>query len=307
MKLSDLSASEVERRLQGEGIKIRTGPFLFRIVSPIESIGKGLRLLYADYPLAEEQDFVDFTLTMSRSGGLRRWWRPQVNFVYDGDHPFSPLSLDHAFPLLEWAMNWCISTQAHHFLTLHAAVIERGGFAVIMPAPPGSGKSTLCAALVNRGWRLLSDELTLIALEDGLISPLGRPISLKNQSLEVIRQFVPQAVFNPVTHNTSKGSVSHMKVSTADTDRLQQRAKPRWVIFPQYKPLVKAELCARSKANSMLELGRNAFNYTVHGLAGFELLADVISACECYDFSYSQLDDAVSAFERLVDGARHEG
>ena len=34
--------------------------------------------------------------------------------------------------------------------------------AVILPAPPGSGKSTLCAALVNRGWRLLSDELTLV-------------------------------------------------------------------------------------------------------------------------------------------------
>jgi predicted ATPase len=34
---------------------------------------------------------------------------------------------------------------------------------VILPAPPGSGKSTLCAALVTRGWRLLSDELTWCA------------------------------------------------------------------------------------------------------------------------------------------------
>jgi hypothetical protein len=201
-------------------------------------------------------------------------------------------------------MNWCISTQAHHFLTLHAAVIERRGFAVIMPAPPGSGKSTLCAGLVSRGWRLLSDELTMISLQDGLISPLGRPISLKNQSLEVIRKFVPDAVFNQVTHDTSKGSVSHMKVPASDTQRLNQLARPRWVIFPQYVPSAKAELSARSKATSMLELGRNAFNYTVHGLAGFELLADVIAASDCYDFRYSQLDEAVTMFDQLADSTQ---
>ncbi|MDO8263482.1 MAG: HprK-related kinase A [Gallionella sp.] len=301
MILSDLRALELDSRLRGEGLVIRTGPFSFRIISEIGSVVDGLRLLYADYPLVDNQGFVDFTVTLAPSGGLRRWWRPQVKFIYDGAHPFAALPIDHAFPLLEWAMNWCISTQAHHYLTLHAAVIEREGCAVIMPAPPGSGKSTLCAGLVNRGWRLLSDELTLISLEDGLIAPLGRPISLKNQSLEVIRKFVPGAVLNQVTHDTSKGSVSHMKAPAAHVKRIEDRARPRWVIFPKYVPDTRAELTPRSKANSMLELGRNSFNYTVLGLTGFELLADVIAASDCYDFRYSQLDEAVSVFDRLAE------
>jgi predicted ATPase len=33
-------------------------------------------------------------------------------------------------------------------------VVERDGHALILPAMPGSGKSTLTAALVQRGWRL---------------------------------------------------------------------------------------------------------------------------------------------------------
>lgn len=90
------------------------------------------------------------------------------------------MPVGHAFPQLEWAMNWCISTQANFYLLLHSAVIERNGFAAIMPAPPGSGKSTLCAALINRGWRLLSDELALISLHDQNIYPLARPVGLKN-------------------------------------------------------------------------------------------------------------------------------
>jgi HprK-related kinase A len=300
MKLSALNSTEVGNRLRSPGLTLRTGPFNFRIISTVESVAEGLRLLYADYPLVDAGEFIDFTVTLAQSGGLRRWWRPQVKFIYDGEHPFVPLPVDHAFPLLEWAMNWCISTQAHHFLTLHAAVLERDGCAVIMPAPPGSGKSTLCAGLVSRGWRLLSDELALIALADGQVVPLGRPVSLKNQSLEVICSFVPDAVLNQVTHDTSKGSVSHMKVPTAHVARLGDRAQPRWVIFPCYVPQSGAELSARSKANSLLELGRNSFNYTVLGLTGFETLAGLISASDCYDFRYSQLEDAVSVFDQLA-------
>lgn len=300
MNLCSLSPADVSYRLGGEGLLLRTGPFNFRIVSAIGSVAAGLRLLYADYPLAAGDDFVDFTVTLQCSGGLRRWWRRQVLLSYDGANPFVPLPLDHAFPLLEWAMNWCISTQAHHVLTLHAAVLERGGRAVILPAPPGSGKSTLCAGLTSRNWRLLSDELTLLSLSDRSVVPLGRPISLKNESLAVIRQFAPDVVLNDVTHDTSKGSVSHMKVPSDQVRRLDEAARPRWVVFPKYVPDAPPTLRPRSKAESMLELGRNAFNYTLLGLTGFEVLADVVDGCDCYDFSYSRLEDAVAVFDRLV-------
>ncbi len=300
MKLSSLPEGDLRDRLRGKGLVICSGPFKFRIFSPIKSVADGLQTLYADYALGEEGAFVDFNVTLERSHGIHRWWRPQVSFSSSGIHPFMPLPISHAFPLLEWAMNWCISTQAHHYLMLHSAVIEHNGCAVIMPAPPGSGKSTLCAGLVSRGWRLLSDELALISLADQMITPLGRPISLKNQSIEVIRRFVPGVVLNELTHDTSKGTVSHMKVPTDQLERINERAKPRWVIFPKYVPAAQAELTPRSKANSMLELGRNSFNYVVLGLTGFEVLSDVITASDCYDFRYSQLEDAVAVFDRLA-------
>lgn len=300
MSLSELTERGLRDRLHGEGLVLCSGPFKFRISSPIESVERGLRLLYADYPLGAAGEFADFNIILERSAGVRRWWRTQVNFCYNGAYPFLPLPIGHAFPLLEWAMNWCVSTQANHYLMLHAAVIERDGCAVIMPAPPGSGKSTLCAGLTSRGWRLLSDEVALISLADHLISPLGRPISLKNESIEVIRNFAPGVVFNQLTHDTSKGTVTHMKVPAAQLDRMQERAMARWVVFPRYVANAKAELSPRSKANSMLELARNSFNYMLLGLTGFEVLTDVITAADCYDFKYSRLEDAVTVFDALA-------
>ena len=120
----------------------------------------------------------------------------------------------------------------------------------------------------------------------------------------MIEKFVPGAVFSQVTHDTLKGSIGHLKAQSSDVAQIELRARPRWVVFPRYVPDSNAELAVRSKANSMLELGRNSFNYSLLGLSGFELLADVISASDCYDFTYSRLEDAVNVFDKLSAQAR---
>ena len=300
MTLSELSAATLKQRLESDGLVLQIGPFAFRLVSPLGDVAVEMARLYPDYVVLGEDHFVDYTVHINRGRGWRRWFRRQAIFEFDGWEPFIPLPENHAFPLLEWAMNWCISMHAHHYLLLHSAVIERDGCAVIMPAPPGSGKSTLCAGLVHRCWRLLSDELALISLTDASITPLGRPISLKNQSIDIIRNFVSGAVLSQTVHDTSKGSVALLKVPAEHLLRIQETARPRWVIFPKYVAGSTPQLAARSKANSMLELGRNSFNYMVLGLKGFEVLSRVIDASDCYDFQYSELDDAVAVFDDLV-------
>jgi hypothetical protein len=82
--------------------------------------------------------------------------------------------------------------------------------------------------------------------------------------------------------------------------RIAEKARPRWVVFPKYAPGSAPDLQARSKASSMLELGRNSFNYMALGRSGFEALSKVLDASDCYDFRYSQLDDAVAVFDELV-------
>lgn len=304
MLLRDLTAREFERRLRQQGLGLRTGPYGFRIRSQMDRVAQGLWLLYPDNPLLDEVEFADFELSLDKVPGLRRWLRPQAQFLFDGDSPFEPLPADHAYPLLEWSMNWCISAHVLDTLLMHSAVIERDGMAVVLPAPAGSGKSTLCAGLVLRGWRLLSDELGMVSLRDGTVGALVRPVSLKNESLAVVRRFEPSAVFNRVSVGTSKGTVTHMRAPAEHVARMHETARPRWVIFPRYVAGSPPVLQPRSRAASLLELGRNSFNYGMLGRPGFDALGDMVSACDCYDFQYSQLDDAVATFDALLRTAR---
>jgi HprK-related kinase A len=301
VKLRELAPGEVARRLRDEGLWLQAGPFAAAIKSAIGMVAEGIETLYADNLTLEHGQFADFHVSLAPAGGMRRWVRPQCQFRFDNVMPFKPLPFGHALPVLEWGLNWCIANHAHQFLIIHAAAIERDGRVAILPGEPGSGKSTLCAGLVGSGgWRLLSDELTLIDLDSRQIIPLARPISLKNASIDVIRNFVPSAVISRKTHDTSKGTVALVKAPVESVRRAVEPARPGWVIFPRYVAGAQPLLAGERKGAAFIELATNAFNYSIHGARGFTALADMVELCHCYRFTYSRLDDAVQVFEALA-------
>ena len=293
----------MQRRLSGSGLRILTGPVVTCVQSRLSAVAEGIRLLYAEHQVGGSSDFADFHVRVDRPFGLRRWLRPQVVFQFDGAPPFNPLPGDQGIPLLEWGLNWCVSGHLHQFLILHAAVVERRGLALLLPAPPGSGKSTLCAGLVSRGWRLLSDELALISPETGDVVPLVRPISLKNASIAVISRFAPAMTIGPAVHDTLKGSVAHVKPPLESVRRQSEPAKPRWVVVPRYAASEPARLHALPKGRMFMHLADSAFNYEVHGRRGFDLIGDLVTSCDCYEFSYSDLEEAAGLFNDLAASA----
>lgn len=257
----------------------------------------GLGQLYADYQLLDDgPQFADFHVAVKPQ---RRFFRPLCAFEMDGFRPFTPLAAQEAFAFLEWGMNWCITGHCHTLITIHSAVLERNGHAVIMPAPPGSGKSTLCAALMLNGWRLLSDEMALLDPTSGLLLPSPRPVSLKNRSIDIIKARAPTASFGPVAQDTLKGTVAHLQPSRNSVDRAEQRVRPAWLVFPQYQADASLQVVARPKATSLIQLAGNSFNNHVHGVKGFNALADLVDSSACYDLSYSRLDDAIAWFSEL--------
>jgi HprK-related kinase A len=301
--ISTLSRAELGERLAAGALRLQTGDFVTCVKSTIPSVADGIGLLYADYPLRDGADFADFHINLMAPGGLRRWFRPQVRFDCDGMAPFKPLPLAQAFPMFEWVMNWAVSSRANGYLIIHSAVVEKDGLAAILPAPAGSGKSTLCAALVAKGWRLLSDELALVRLDTGELAPLPRPISLKNASIDIIRRYTPGAVFSPEVADTVKGTIAHLKAPADSIARAGQPARPAWIIFPKYQARAAPTLAPVAPARAFMDLAGNAFNYSLLGAAGFDALAGLIDSTQAFQFTYSALDDAVDLFSRLTPAA----
>src|SRR6188768_2163283 len=83
------------------GLRLRMGPFVTRIRSPLPAVHSAVARLYAEHALARSDDFIDFDVAVRRPAGLRRWWDPQVVFEFEGRAPFNPLPGDQGFALLE--------------------------------------------------------------------------------------------------------------------------------------------------------------------------------------------------------------
>lgn len=307
MTLSKLTVDQTRCLLASkQGLQIRTGPFSIKIQSNISLVTENLYAMYQDSCLIEDNEFIDFHVSVKKPKNIRSILKPQVQFYFDGNPPFKPLPFQQAFPMLEWGLNLCVSSTANQFLIIHAAVVEKNGAAIILPGPSGSGKSTLCAALINSGWRLLSDELTLISRETGLIQPLARPVSLKNQSIEIIKNRYPDSIFTNITKDTAKGTVAHMRAPSISLEKIDIPARARFVIFPKYAPNKALSRTNISRGQGFISLIDNSFNYSLLGEQGFRLMSDTIHHCNCIELKYSKLDDAIEVFDHLASKHSYE-
>ena len=288
----------MSRRLAGRGLNLTIGRFDIALTSRLPQVNRGVVQLYADFPLSPDNSLIDFRIDIASPSLLRRWFRSQVNFNFDGVRPFKPLPINQAFAMFEWGLNWVIANHAHQFAIVHAATVEKNGRGYIFPGVPGSGKSTLCAALVCRGWRLLSDEMALISLIDGLIWPIPRPVSLKNASIEIIRKFAGGAVLGDIVADTAKGNIAHMRPPKASVMSSTVPVAPFAVVFPTYRAGANTEYVEISKGQTLMRLAENCFNYPVLGAAGFNCLADAVEKSRCHTAVYSELDDIIASLEQ---------
>lgn len=295
--LGDLPAGTLARTLAGPGLWLDLGAASVQVHSDCPHFPAQLQAVYGGLPCVTAADWADVRVSVRRARGLRRWLRPQVLLWCDGQQPFEPFAADSPLPMFEWGCNWQLAHRLNHLLLLHAGTLERDGLALVLPATPGSGKSTLTAALSQRGWRLLSDEFGAYDLATGEFRALLKPVALKNQSIEVIRRYAPQARWGPEFPKTRKGRVAHLAPAAEAVQRRHDTARPGAIVLPRWEAGSPTRWEALEPHVSFPALAFNAFNYTVLGAAGFEAAVQLVRRCPAWQLVYSDLDDALAHIE----------
>lgn len=154
--------------------------------------------------------------------------------VYRDGAPVScALRLSWLAPIVK-ATLWQAALNAHDFLFyIHAGVVGTGTACVLLPAAAGSGKSSLTAALVHRGFRYFSDEVALINPATFHVSPMPLAMATKNTGWEVMARYYPQIESLPVhVRNDAK----MLRYLPPPASALKEVAAPvSHIIFPRYQ------------------------------------------------------------------------
>lgn len=304
-RIDDVSIGRLSTALAGHGLFIDYGACVVRARSRLPVFAESLKRVYGEFPFRPAAEFADYHVEVGASGGLRRWIGPQVRFSIDGVEPFEPFPRASALPMFEWGVNWCFAQRANQYVLLHAGTLALGDRAVLMAATPGAGKSTLSAAMMLAGFRLLSDEFGVLDPDSGMLLPMLKPVALKNRSIDVIRAYSAQARLGPTFVGTRKGDVAHLAPDAASV-AAATTARPALVIFPTYREGSELSLTPQPPEQAFARLAFNSFNYALLGPVAFDAVADVAERCPAYQLTYSRLDEAIACLRELL-GAAERG
>jgi HprK-related kinase A len=278
---------------------VKVGPRGFRIGSAWAAPVATLRQLYRDYPPPED-DIPDHSVRLQPVSALRRWFRPSI--AIEGGYTLAeaaPLPLAMGPLAAEMAMNLQVALGERHYLLLHAATVEKDGKAIILTGESGSGKSTMAAVLMSRGWRLLGDEFALIDPETGLAHPFPRPVSLKNQSVAVLEAAMDADRFGPWLRDTPKGDIRHLIPDKRSIDGMDVPAKPVAIIFPRFG--LERAVRPVGQGEAFVRLTQASTNYTALAERGFRSLTALVTGLPSVAIDYPDTDAGVELVNQIWD------
>lgn len=300
--LETLSDRELRTALSRGHLQMHLGAVTCSVHIKRREILPFLQHHYGHARVRTGDDIVHFNLQLDAPSLLRRFIRPQIMPLYTGFKNILPLSTALTPLAFEMGMNLHVALGTARHLLLHAGVVaDTSGRAIIMPATSGGGKSTLTALLMQRGYRLLSDEFGIMDLKSGSFHAFNRPVSLKNESIKLIRDLVGQDELGPVYRDTPKGDVAFLRPRPSDFESRTLPALGKVIVYPSFDPNApKGGALEDVKASdSMLRLISGSTNYKMTAEAGFKRLTKLVSRVPSYSIRYASAEDSLKLLEKI--------
>lgn len=150
-----------------------------RIATDDEVVARYLHNAFRRLRCEEGDGAVDDAFIITRAAEPRIVFRGQV----------IRLSPDEAATPFSVAINGARKLFQHEFTmsgdydAWPVAAVDCGGGAVAIAAPGGTGKTTLCVELMDRGARFYGDEFVFVRKSDAFVAPFARSITVREPSL----------------------------------------------------------------------------------------------------------------------------
>jgi hypothetical protein len=242
--------------------------------------------------------------------GEPTWWyslldrgegREARHTLYSGGYPEIAAPAPRiTLARLLWHVNRAAVASCPDRALVHAAAAERGGRAVLLPAPMNAGKTTLVAALVRAGLRYLTDEAVAVEPAPLTLRGLAKPLTIDPGARPLLADLEPAV--EPAARAYA-GERWHVDVRTIRPDAVATSAAPALVVVPRHVPGAATALTPLSRSQALVALCENSFNLDRAGTAGLAALADVVRASSCYRLVVGDLATATDLVLDLLAGS----
>jgi len=284
--------------VKGRSVHLRLGVVPITVRSAYVPAVRDLEGLYGGHLLAgADPEAIRIDVRATRRG---RSLRRRFEVCGDGVKRFSVWTADGVLPHIEWAINWQIMLYLPRYYEIHAAVMELNGAGAVFAASPQSGKSTLALGLLARGWRYLSDEFALIDPDTLAVHPYPKALCIKEGSFGVMGQLGLVDELGRRYCKGKKGTVTFVPPRRFGEGCVGRPCGVRHVFFCRYVAGARPMVEPVSRAEAVLRLNRQSFNFLKFRRRGVALLCDLVRRARCYELISGEIGATCELVESVV-------
>ena len=174
---------------------------------------------------------------------------------------------------------------------MHGAALAFQDRAIVLSAPPGTGKSTLTLVALLHGLEYFSDELAPIDLRQLTVRAYPRSVFLKSPPPQPHR-LPPQAITHHGRHYVPRASPAQSATSG--------EAKLAGLIFLRRDSERFDGLRQISPASGAVRVLANALNLLAHPSAGLDAAIHLSQTTPCFELDVTDLDRASLAIKSVL-------
>jgi len=185
-------------------------------------------------------------------------------------------------------------------VAIHAAVLSYSGKTFIFPGISGAGKSTLSSFLMNRGFTLYSDEVTVVD-SNYTIHSLALCNTIKEDSWEVVKKF-NNTVDSLSIHKRFDGQrTKFLKPPATAKDPIE--AQGAYIFFPTYKKGSSTVVRTIDIVEAISLISQAQYHlYNSKDAEVTKSFLKFLVSCQLYTISYSNLKSAQKAMQEVLKG-----
>jgi hypothetical protein len=213
----------------------------------------------------------------------------------DRDPVLRVREIDEVTPALKAYLVQQVLAREDYRLAVHAAALARNGRVLLLPGNAGSGKSTLTAALMARGFAFLGDDTVLLD-EELRVRGLPFALAVKAGAWDLLKPYHPSLFALPVDRRPDGRVVRYLRPSTF----VGQALPAAWMVFPRWQGAPRPGLAAMSRVDALRQFLPGCYA-SARRLGDSEMgqLIAWIERIDCHTLDSSDLPAAIASIERM--------
>jgi len=184
-----------------------------------------------------------------------------------------------------------------YLILLHASGVSYGDGSIIFPAIGGSGKSTLCAALIKNNFGYISDDIIPVSYKSGQLISFPFAIGIKKGSWKILEKFYPELPKTTIFGNNAL----EVKYLSPSNTKIKRYHSPSYLIIPCYKKGVTASIEKTPSIEGLKAIieGESLIKQPFDN-EDIKKLVNWVKGLKCYKITYDNLDEATRLIQKIV-------